>query len=188
MATTALPTLSEVRAFTGDYLINAASHWSDSAGRWTRRLRRLGARASCGRRALNGVVKRPRRQHDESARIEGGSTVPPMQLTAAALAARRAADDLRAAKAKLLSTVRAAEAAGFEVGEDFSLTIVESATATAVGRQGSADAQFRIQHEGRTSLHWSKQTRTRPPKSSELQMDCDHWTSAVMIELHPTAE
>ena len=35
MATTALPTLSEVRAFTGDYLINAASHWSDSAGRWS---------------------------------------------------------------------------------------------------------------------------------------------------------
>jgi hypothetical protein len=34
MAASTLPTLSQVRAFTGDYLINAAKHWSDSAARW----------------------------------------------------------------------------------------------------------------------------------------------------------
>ena len=56
------------------------------------------------------------------------------------MAARRAADDLRAAKAKLLGTVRAAEAAGFEVGEDFSLTTVESTTAAELAAR---EAQMR---------------------------------------------
>ncbi|WP_123029387.1 hypothetical protein [Mycolicibacterium stellerae] len=78
MSATALPTVSEVRAFTGDYLIEAASHWTDSATRWSDAYDGLVRAASCVRRALNGVVKRLTRQHAESARIEGGSTVPPI--------------------------------------------------------------------------------------------------------------
>ena len=60
------------------------------------------------------------------------------------MAASRAADDLRAAKAKLLSTVRAAEAAGFDVGEDFSLTIVESATAAELAAREAQMRSFGI--------------------------------------------
>ncbi len=37
MATGTLPILSEVRAFTGDYLTDAASYWSDNTDRWTER-------------------------------------------------------------------------------------------------------------------------------------------------------
>ncbi|WP_123029388.1 hypothetical protein [Mycolicibacterium stellerae] len=65
-------------------------------------------------------------------------------MTAAASTARRAADDLRAAKAQLLNTVRAAEAAGFEVGQDFSLTIVERATVTELAAREAQMRSFGI--------------------------------------------
>lgn len=42
MPTTVLPRLSEVRAFTGDYLTVAAQHWSDSARRWSDTYDQLG--------------------------------------------------------------------------------------------------------------------------------------------------
>lgn len=139
MATTALPTLSEVRAFTGDYLINAASHWFDSAGRWTDAndgLARDVVRPAGAEWSGEAAEAAALRVGADRRRVEGAADV----LVAAGLAARRAAGDLHAAKTRLLSTVRAAEAAGFEVGEDFSLTVVESTTATQLAAR---EAQMR---------------------------------------------
>lgn len=140
MATTALPTLSEVRAFTGDYLIDAASHWSDTPGRWTDAFDGLArdvvspAGAEWRGEAAEAAARRvgaDRRRVDSAAD----------ELATAASTARRAADNLRAAKAKLLSTVRAAEAAGFEVGDDFSLTTIE--ITTSARELAAREAQMR---------------------------------------------
>jgi hypothetical protein len=83
MAANARPTLSEVRAFTGDYLIDAARHWSDSSQRWAD--------------AFDGLM---RDVAGPAASHWSGEAAP----------------------------VRAAEAAGYAVGEDFSLTTIESMT------------------------------------------------------------
>jgi hypothetical protein len=140
MSATAMPTLSDVRAFTGDYLIEAAWHWTDSAGRWTdaydgltRRIARPAGTEWSGEAAEAAA----RRVGGDRRRVNGAAD----ELTAAASTALKAADDLHAAKIKLLSTVRAAEAAGFEVGEDFSLTTVE--TTTSATELAAREAQLR---------------------------------------------
>ncbi len=140
MATTALPTLSEVRAFTGDYLVEAASHWADSAARWSDaydRLTRSIARPAGFEWSGEAAEAAALRTGADRRRVNSAAD----QLTVAASTARRAVDDLRAAKAKLLSTVHAAEAAGLEVGQDFSLTTVESTTSLA--ELAAREAQMR---------------------------------------------
>jgi hypothetical protein len=139
MATTALPTLSGVRAFTGGYLISAAVHWSDTAGRW------IDAYDGMARDVVSPAGTEWRGEAAEAVALRVGADRSRVgsaadELTAAAASARRAVDDLQAAKANLLSTVRAAEAAGFEIGEDFSLTSVESATAAELAAR---EAQMR---------------------------------------------
>jgi hypothetical protein len=140
MSATAMPTLSDVRAFTGDYLIEAAWHWTDSAGRWTDAydgLTRGIARPAGTVWSGEAAEAAARRVGGDRRRVNGAAD----ELTAAASTARKAADDLHAAKTKLLSTVRAAEAAGFEVGEDFSLTTVE--TTTSATELAAREAQLR---------------------------------------------
>lgn len=122
-----LPTLPEVRTFNGDYLVEAATHWSNSANRWTDAFD-----------GLNRDVGRPAGalwsgEAAEAAALRVGAdrkrvTSAADGLDAAARVARRAAEQLHTAKTAVLTTVRAAEAAGFEVGEDFSLSTVESTT------------------------------------------------------------
>src|SRR5690349_13119363 len=117
MASSAPPTLSEVRAFTGDYLIDAAEHWSGSVDRWSEAFDRVGR--DVVRPA--GVDWTGVAAESAASRIRGDGqrvTSATDRLSVAAAAARRAADDLRAAKTRVLRTVRDAEAAGFEVGED----------------------------------------------------------------------
>jgi hypothetical protein len=140
---TAIPTLSEVRAFTGDYLISAAVHWTDSAGRWTDAydgLARGIARPTGAEWSGEAAEAAGRRVGADRRRVDGAAD----ELVAAAVAARRAADDLGAAKTKLVNNVRAAEAAGFKVGEGFSLTIVESATATELAAREAQMRRFGI--------------------------------------------
>lgn len=140
MASSALPTLSEVQAFTGDYLIDAAEHWSDSVNRWNDAFDRL------GRDVVRPAGSEWTGAAGESAAsrisIDGRRVIRAADdLSVAASAARRAADELHAAKTRLLRTVRAAEAAGFEVGQDFSLATVE---ATASAKELAArEAQMR---------------------------------------------
>lgn len=129
MPSTALPTLSEVRAFTGDYLTSAARFWSGSATQWidtvdglTRDVSRPAGTEWLGEAAEAAALRVGTDRRNVVPAADG--------LAAAAATARRAADDLHAAKAKLLSTVRAAEAAGFTIGEDFSLTSLESTTSS----------------------------------------------------------
>jgi hypothetical protein len=107
-----------VRAFTGDYLTGAAQHWSDRAQRWIETYDRL-----------NGDVIRPAGtewtgEAAEAAALRVGTDRGKVvrvadDLQAAAGTAQLAAADLHAARTKLLSTVYAAESAGFTVGEDF---------------------------------------------------------------------
>ena len=140
MASCTLPTLSEVRAFTADYLIDAAEHWSDSVNRWNEAFDRLGR--DVARPAGSEWTGAAGESAASRVSIDGRRVIRAADdLSVAASAARRAADELHAAKTRLLRTVRAAEAAGFEVGQDFSLTTVE---ATASAKELAArEAQMR---------------------------------------------
>ncbi|GFG51055.1 hypothetical protein CQY20_33360 [Mycolicibacterium agri] len=138
MPTATLPSLSEVRAFAGDYLIDAAQHWADSAGRWTVTyddLLRDVTRPTVwqGNAADAAALRVGTDRH----RVTGAAD----DLAAAAAVARRAADDLLALKTRLLNTVRTAQAAGFIVGEDFSLTTIESTSSTV--ELAAREAQMR---------------------------------------------
>lgn len=140
MPATALPSLSDVRAFTGEYLIDAAQHWSASAQRWTDTFDRL------TREVLRPAGTEWLGEAAESAALRVGTDRVRVagvadDLQAAAATARRAAADLHAAKTKLLNNVRAAQAARFTVGEDFSLTSLETGTPREVAaREAQARA------------------------------------------------
>ena len=164
MPSTALPTLSEVRAFTGDYLTSAARFWSGSATQWidtvdglTRDISRPVGTEWLGEAAEAAALRVGTDRRNVVPAADG--------LAAAAATARRAADDLHAAKAKLLSTVRAAEAAGFTIGEDFSLTSLESTTSSkALAAREGVGAQPSEQRSVQTCLRWSRQTIVQPPR------------------------
>src|SRR4051812_18004098 len=140
MAAGALPTLSEVRAFTGEYLIDAARHWSISAYQWTDAydgVARGAARPAGTEWEGDAAEAAALRVGMDRRRVSGAAD----ELTAVASTARRAVDDLRTVKAKLLRTVRAAESAGFEIGDDFSLQTIESTT--SAGELAARETQMR---------------------------------------------
>ncbi len=137
MSTTALPTRSEVEAFSGVYLVDAASHWVGSASRWTGAVDSLDRKVRRPGWTGEGAEAAALRVGADRNRVTGAAD----SLWAVATVARRAADDLLAAKARVLRTVRDAEAAGFEVGEDFSLSTVVSTTSAS--EMAAREAQMR---------------------------------------------
>lgn len=141
MPATALPNLSDVRAFTGDYLTDAAQYWSDSAQRWTETYERLarevlypGGRTWTGEAAEAAAL----RVGTDRVRVLGVAD----DLHAVAATARRAAADLHATRTSLLNTVNAAEAAGFTVGEDFSLTSLETGSSAEMAAREAQARSF----------------------------------------------
>ena len=76
MPSTALPTLSEVRAFTGDYLTSAARFWSGSATQWIDTVDGL-TRDVSRPAGTSGWARPLKRQHCGSARIDEMSYPPP---------------------------------------------------------------------------------------------------------------
>ena len=109
-----VPSLSEVRAWTPEYLTDAAAFWERTACGWNEAFDDVKASrqqdwAGIGADALD------RRVGSDRGRIGSAGD----GLSASARGARAAADALASARRRLLSMVADAEGAGFMVGDDY---------------------------------------------------------------------
>ncbi|GFG52286.1 hypothetical protein [Mycolicibacterium agri] len=114
-------TLSQVRCWDSEYLTEAALHWSRTADRWNDAFTQIERLThSPGGTPWEGAAASAAqdRAHADRSRVR----VVADELYNASSIARAAAEELWAARQRVLAVVAAAEAAGFTVGEDFSLT------------------------------------------------------------------
>jgi hypothetical protein len=141
MAAIPIPTLTQVRTWSVDYLDDAATHWSSSAHRWEdaydeayRQVQYPGGTEWTGEAADAAAF----RVGTDRLQVVGAGD----DLHATAAAARNSASQLDAAKQRVLEAVAEAEEAGFNVGDDYSVTSRQSGGSPAVqaARQAQAEA------------------------------------------------
>lgn len=141
MAAIPIPTLTQVRTWSVDYLDDAATHWSSSAHRWEdaydeayRQVHYPGGTEWTGEAADAAAF----RVGTDRLQVVGAGD----DLHATAAAARNSAFQLEAAKQRVLEAVAEAEEAGFNVGDDYSVTSRQSGGSPAVqaARQAQAEA------------------------------------------------
>jgi hypothetical protein len=146
-ATVGLPTLSEIRAWDTDHLIEAANHWTATADRWDDGFWQVwnqSASMNWDGQAQDALLNRT--TADKS--IASGKSG---QLREASGIARRGAGDINAAKRRMLYAVEDAHNAGFTVGEDLSVTDTRSRTAAErTARQAQAQ-QFAVDIRSRAA-------------------------------------
>jgi hypothetical protein len=130
---TGLPTLSQIRAWDIDHLIEAAEHWDSTADHWDNVCGQVWQQ-SLGMdwqgQARDALVDRTTA---DTAMVTPRSD----QLREASLTARRGAGDISAVQRSVLYRVDDAHEAGFIVGEDLSVTDTQtSRNAAALARPG----------------------------------------------------
>lgn len=116
-----IPTLSQVRGWTTEYLTEAAEHWTRTAVVWEESFSALADQISSpGGIPWEGEAADAAfaRAYSDRLTVIGLAD----ELHAAACIARRGVDQIDGARGAVLRVVDAAEEAGFVVGEDFSVT------------------------------------------------------------------
>jgi hypothetical protein len=141
VATTPLPGLSQVKAWSPDYLDQAATQWSSTATTWDdayaeafRQAQSPGGTVWTGDAADAAVET----VGLDKAQVVGASDA----LQAAATATRTGSGELSAARESVLEAVSAAENAGFTVGEDYSVTPRQAVLAYVQAAQRAAAQSF----------------------------------------------
>lgn len=135
-----IPTLPEVRRWSTDHLTEAAGDWTTTATGWEDYFTELVTRvATPGGIPWEGRAAEAAQQQAHSDRMTVIGLAD--QLHSASGIARRAAIEVAEARRLVLRTVESAEAAGFTVGEDFSVTDPRLYdVGTAAARQAQAEA------------------------------------------------
>lgn len=140
-------TLSQIRAWSTEHLIDAAAYWTQTADRWEDVFLTMRNQShSITWRGAGGDALRQRTGSDLSV-VSGKAD----QLRQAAGIARSGASDISAAQRRVLYGVEDAEQAGFTVGEDLSVTDtrstspVERATRQAQAEAFAADIRLRAE-------------------------------------------
>jgi hypothetical protein len=138
---TPTPSLSQVRNWDTLHLTDAAHRWTSTAGIWECTFNDVATNISRpGGTVWQGVAAEDARQRAHADRIAASGLAD--HLNKAADIARRGADQIGYAKAKVLEAVDAAEAAGFAVREDFS--VFSTAARQAQARVLAADIRTRV--------------------------------------------
>src|SRR5271156_4297359 len=138
MATIGLPTLSQIRAWDVDHLIEAAGYWDSTANRWDDVYGQVWQQ-SLGMdwqgQARDALV-------DRTTADKAMVTRKSDQLREASLTARKGAGDISGVQRSVLYKVDDAHQAGFVVGEDLSLTDTQRSRSAAelAARQAQAQA------------------------------------------------
>lgn len=116
-----LPTLSQIRAWNTTHLVVAAGRWTSTAATWEtaftavyQEVQLPGGKPWDGDAAQAALM----RTHADRAKVLDAVD----SLTAAAGVARSGAADIDAARSRALSAVAAAQSAGFQVGDDLTVT------------------------------------------------------------------
>ncbi len=114
----ALPGLSELLAWPTDHLTEGAEYWEVVAGRWYEAFTRVWQESLSA--DWKGEAADALRARTYANKLEVSGLVD--QLQEGATVARKGASDLSAARSRARYAVEVARAAGFEVGEDLSVT------------------------------------------------------------------
>ncbi len=132
-----LATLSQIRAWSTEHLIDAAGYWTETADRWEDVF--LQMRNQAHAIAWNGAGGDGLRQRTRA----DFSTVSGIadQLRRAATIARNGAGTIDAAQRRVMYAVEDAQDAGFNVGEDLSVTDTKTTQPAAVQAARLAQAQ-----------------------------------------------
>ncbi|KAA1250871.1 hypothetical protein F0Q45_07415 [Mycobacterium simiae] len=130
-------TLSQIRAWSTEHLIDAASYWTRTADQWEDVF--LQMRNQSYAITWNGAG-------GDALRERTGADLPIVsakadQLGQAAAIARNGASDISAAQRRVLYAVEDAQNAGFTVGEDLSVTDTRAITTAAEQAARQAQAQ-----------------------------------------------
>lgn len=137
MATIGLPTLSQIRAWDVDHLIEAAGYWDSTANRWDDVYGQVWQQ-SLGMdwqgQARDALV-------DRTTADKAMVTRKSDQLREASLTARKGAGDISGVQRSVLYKVDDAHQAGFVVGDDLSVTDSETSSNAAELAQRQAQAQ-----------------------------------------------
>jgi hypothetical protein len=139
-------TLSQLREWDTEHLTSAARHWSATASRWEGAFAKLEhATHMPGETPWEGAAARAAqdRAYADRRRVSAAAD----QLDTASSVARTAAGQLQTAQQRVLAVVDAAEASGFGVGEDFSLT------AYRAGAEEITAAEAHMRQLGRQLRH-----------------------------------
>ncbi len=133
-----IPTLSAIRGWDSEHLTDAAGHWTRTAMVWEENFTALATRIAYPGGTLwegRSAESAHRRTHADRMVVIALAD----QLHSASLIARSGATEISRARLAVLRVVRAAEAAGFLVGDDFSVTDPHFyPAATAGGRHSQA--------------------------------------------------
>ncbi len=134
----AVPTVSQVRRWDTEHLTEAATHWTNTANLWEEAFTQASRQMpSPGGTPWEGAAAAAAQQRADTDRLEALGLAD--QLHSASVVARTGAEQIHAAKQGVLAAITAAEAAGFTVGEDFSVTSRHAVDAfVVVARQSEA--------------------------------------------------
>jgi hypothetical protein len=139
---TGLPRLSEVKAWDTRHLTAAAQFWEGTAIRWEdgfgEVVRQSYAPAGSAWEGAAATAAQERALADRSK-----VNVVATHLRTASAGARSGAAELSAAQQSVMSAVSRATAAGFEVGDDLSVTYEDDGTPRAAARRTQAESMAR---------------------------------------------
>lgn len=130
-----VPTLSQLRSWDTDHLINAATYWTNTANRWEDAFTTVRNQANTmGWEGQGGDALRAR-TGDDLAAVSAKADL----LRNAAKVARTGASNISAAQRRALYAVEDAENEGFQVSED--LSVIDTHTSRTVAEQAARQAQ-----------------------------------------------
>lgn len=177
-----LATLSQIRAWSTEHLIDAAGYWTETADRWEDVF--LQMRNQAHAIAWNGAGGDGLRQRTRA----DFSTVSGIadQLRRAATIARNGAGTIDAAQRRVMYAVEDAQDAGFNVGEDLSVTDTKTTQPAAVQAARLAQAQALAGDIRYVSGNWLRR-RTRCPVSSPRPPVMWEMSASRAPRLLPTA-
>jgi hypothetical protein len=148
-ATAAFPGLSDLLVWPTDHLTEGAEYWESVAGQWYEAFTQVWQDSLLV--DWEGKAAEALRARTYADKLKVGGLVD--QLQQAATVARRGASDLYAARSAVRYTVQDARAAGFEVGEQLSVTDRSFGGSAAVrairqaqGEAFAADIRWRAAH------------------------------------------
>ncbi|WP_231986671.1 hypothetical protein [Mycobacterium sp. 852002-40037_SCH5390672] len=142
----AATTLSQIRAWSTQHLTDAAGYWSKTADQWDDAFLQMRNQShSIAWKGAGGDALRQRTTSDLSTVSSRAD-----QLRQAAGIARNGASDISAAQRSVLNAVSDAENAGFDVGEDLSVSYTDH------GGTPAQQAALQAQAETMASEIWSR--------------------------------
>ena len=137
MTTTGLPTLSQIRSWDVDHLIEAAEHWDSTANRWDDVYGQVWQQSL----GMNWQGRARDALADRTTADKAMVSPKSGQLREASLTARKGAGDISAVQRSVLYKIDDARQSGFVVGEDLSVTDTQSSHNAAALAQRQALAQ-----------------------------------------------